>query len=66
MFEFFSDMDQILDDEDWNTNHRKLDWEGADGPAGFSVWGPKDPPEVFFNPPDINAIAAGRVADGLD
>jgi catechol 2,3-dioxygenase-like lactoylglutathione lyase family enzyme len=66
MFEFFSDMDQILDDEDWNANHRKLDWEGADGPAGFSVWGPKDPPEIFFNPPDINAIAAGRAADGLD
>jgi hypothetical protein len=30
------------------------------------VWGPKDPPEIFFNPPDINAIAAGRAADGLD
>ncbi|MCE2764849.1 MAG: VOC family protein [Ilumatobacteraceae bacterium] len=66
MFEFFSDMDQILDDEVWARDFCKMDWEGADGPAGFSVWGPKDPPGVFFNPPDITAIAAGRVADGLD
>ena len=43
MFEFFSDMDQITDDEDWARNRCKLDWEGSDGPAGFSVWGPKEP-----------------------
>lgn len=66
MFEFFSDMDQIVDEELWDREYRKLDWEGSDGPAGFSVWGPKDPPEVFFNPPDIDAIAAGRAADGSD
>ena len=66
MFEFFSDMDQIVDDEAWARDHRKMDWEGADGPAGFSVWGPKDPPEVFFNPPDMRDIVAGRAAAGLD
>ncbi|MFM8846576.1 MAG: VOC family protein [Actinomycetota bacterium] len=65
MFEFFSDMDQIHDDEVWARDFRKMDWEGADGPAGFSVWGPKDPPEVFFNPPDMADIIAGRAAAGL-
>jgi len=65
MFEFFSDMDQIVDDDEWERVHRRLDWEGADGPAGFSVWGPKDPPRRFFDPPDIQEIVAGRVAAGL-
>lgn len=66
MFEFFSDMDQIVDEVAWDRDVRKLDWEGADGPAGFSVWGPERPPERFFNPPDIEAIAAARRAAGLD
>ena len=65
MFEFFSDMDQIVDDEVWDRLHRRDDWDGADGPAGFSVWGPKDPPESFINPPDIKQIAAAREALGL-
>lgn len=65
MFEFFSDMDQIVDDETWDRVHRRDDWDGADGPAGFSVWGPKDPPESFINPPDIKQIAAAREALGL-
>ena len=64
MFEFFSDIDQILDDEAWERDHCRRDWEGSDGPAGFSVWGPKEP-EVFFNPPDLGEIAAGREAAGL-
>lgn len=64
MFEFFSDMDQITDDEDWERNHCKRDWEGADGPAGFSVWGPKEP-ESFINQPDLLEIAAAREARGL-
>lgn len=66
MFEFFSDMDQIVDAESWDREHRRLDWDGADGPAGFSVWGPERPPERFFNPPDIATIAAARRAAGLD
>lgn len=65
MFEFFSDMDQITDEQGWARDHCRLDWEGEDGPAGFSVWGPKDPPEEFFAPTDIPAIAAGRQASGL-
>lgn len=64
MFEFFSDIDQIIDDDAWDRDHGRRDWEGSDGPAGFSVWGPKEP-EVFFNPPDLDQIAAGREAAGL-
>ena len=65
MFEFFSDMDQIVDDEAWERDHCKRDWEGTDGPAGFSVWGPKEP-EVFFNQPDLAEIGAAREALGLE
>ena len=65
MFEFFSDMDQIIDDEIWDRVHRRDDWDGADGPAGFSVWGPKDPPQAFLSPPDVKQIAAAREALGL-
>lgn len=65
MFEFFSDMDQIVDEEVWDRVHRRLDWEGADGPAGFSSWGPANPPEEFFSPPDLGMIAAAREASGL-
>lgn len=65
MFEYFSDMDQIVDEKYWDEHLRRLDWEGEDGPAGFSVWGPKDPPFEFFSPPDINDIAAAREAMGL-
>ncbi len=64
MFEFFSDIDQIIDDEAWERDHARRDWEGSDGPAGFSVWGPKEP-EIFFNPPDLGQIGAGREAAGL-
>ena len=65
MFEFFSDMDQIVDEEAWERDHCRRDWEGEDGPAGFSVWGPKEP-EVFFNPADIEKIAKAREAAGLE
>ena len=65
MFEFFSDMDQILDDEAWAREHARLDWEGSDGPAGFAAWGPKEP-EIFFNPPDLAEIGAARQAAGLE
>lgn len=65
-FEFFCDMDQIVDDEAWERDHLRRDWEGEDGPAGFSVWGPKDPPPEFFNPLDLDAIGAAREALGWD
>ncbi len=64
-FEFFCDMDQIHDDDAWERDHCRRDWEGADGPAGFSVWGPADPPPEFFEPTDLPTIAAARAARGL-
>lgn len=65
MFELFSDMDQIVDDERWEREIGKRDWHGADGPAPVAVWGPKEP-EIFFNPADLAAIGAAREALGLD
>ena len=65
-FEFYSDMDQIVDDEAWERDHLRRDWEGSDGPAGFSVWGPKEPPPEFFNPLDLDVICAAREALGWD
>ncbi|MDW3217146.1 MAG: VOC family protein [Acidimicrobiales bacterium] len=64
-FEFFTDMDQIVDDDAWERDHCRRDWEGSDGPAGFSVWGPTDPPPEFFAPTDLDAIAAARATRGL-
>ena len=64
MFEFFTDMDQILDDELWDLEVGRRDWEGADGHAPFAVWGPKEP-ESFFFPTDADVIAAAREALGL-
>lgn len=64
MFELFCDMDQIVDDEAWERDHCRRDWEGSDGPAGFSVWGPADPPPEFFDQPDLSAIAAARAERG--
>ena len=64
-FEFFTDMDQILDDEAWDRDFGRRDWEGADGHAPFAVWGPKEP-ETFFMPLDLDAIGAAREAAGLD
>lgn len=65
MFELFSDIDQIIDDDAWERDHCKRDWHGADGPAPVSVWGPPEP-EVFFNPADLPQIGAAREALGLD
>ena len=64
LFEFYSDMDQIVDDDVWEREHLRRDWEGSDGPAGFSVWGPKEPPPEFFNPLDLDVIGAAREALG--
>jgi catechol 2,3-dioxygenase-like lactoylglutathione lyase family enzyme len=65
MFEFFSDIDQITDDEAWERHHCKRDWMGSDGPAPVAIWGPKEP-ETFLNPVDLPAIGAAREALGWD
>ena len=52
-FEFFSDMDRIEDDDAWEI---RTDWDLADS---WSLWGDKDQPEVFFNPPDMEEVVAG-------
>lgn len=65
MFELFSDIDQIVDDEAWERDHLRRDWAGSDGPAPVSVWGPKEP-EIFFTPADIAEIGAAREALGWD
>ena len=64
MFELFCDMDQIFDDDAWETDVGRRNW-GADGdmPA-FSVWGSPEP-AVFFKQPDLATIAAAREAAGL-
>ena len=52
-FEFFSDMDTIVDDEAWEIG---TDWDPGDS---WSLWGEKNQPEVFFSPPDMDEIVAG-------
>ena len=52
-FEFFTDMDVIPDDDAWEA---RRDWslEGT-----WSVWGSPEPPEVFFQPGDLDEVVAG-------
>jgi len=52
-FEYFADMDRIVDDEAWVI---RTDWNPADS---WSVWGDPHQPEVFFAPKDIDEIVAG-------
>ncbi|MEI8051186.1 MAG: VOC family protein [Actinomycetes bacterium] len=61
MFEFFTDMDQITDDDRWDAEIRRDDWDPftiASYESGFSKMD-------FFLPSDIDDIAAGREAAGL-
>ena len=58
MFEFFSDMDNITDDEAWKIG---TDW----APDQFATWGPQHPPERFFIATDLPEIAKAREAAGL-
>ncbi len=62
MFELFADMDRITDDTAWDREHRRDDWTPEE--AGLAVWGPAEPPEVFFTPPDLAAIGAARESLG--
>lgn len=50
--EFFTDMDQIVDDDAWQAE----DWTGA---GHWSVWGEQEQPEAMFRPDDMPAIIAG-------
>jgi catechol 2,3-dioxygenase-like lactoylglutathione lyase family enzyme len=58
MFEFFSDMDNIVDDDAWEIG---TDW----APNAFATWGPNEPPEVFFAPADLPDIAKAREEEGV-
>jgi hypothetical protein len=55
MVEFFSDMDDIPDDEAWEP---RTDWTLD----RFAVWGPKEPPHEFAFPPDLEAIGRAQEA----
>ena len=52
-FEYFADMDRIVDDEAWEIRE---DWPMDDS---WSIWGEKDQPEVFFTPDDMDEVIAG-------
>ena len=52
-FEFFSDMDRIVDDDAWEIG---TDWDPGDS---WSLWGEKKQPEAFFSPADMEEIVAG-------
>jgi catechol 2,3-dioxygenase-like lactoylglutathione lyase family enzyme len=53
IFEYFADMDRIVDDEAWVPRD---DWDPSDS---WSIWGEKDQPEVFFQPKDMQQIIDG-------
>jgi Glyoxalase/Bleomycin resistance protein/Dioxygenase superfamily len=57
MAEFYSDMDCIPDPAEWEQRKGRA-------PAALGVWGPQQPPEVFFAPGDLEEIAKGREAEG--
>ena len=61
MFELFADMDQIVDDERWEAEQRRDDWD----PLTIAAWEPSPAKPDFFLPTDIDVIAAGRDAAGL-
>ncbi len=52
-FEYFADMDRILDDAGWQVRE---DWPMEDS---WSLWGETRQPEVFFQPPDMPAVIEG-------
>jgi len=53
IFEYFADMDRIVDDAAWTIGE---DWDPA---TSWSVWGDLQQPEVFFNPVDMPEIVEG-------
>ena len=60
MFELFADMDQILDDDAWEANERRDDWD----PFTIASWEPAMAKMDFFLPADIEQLGAAREAAG--
>ena len=60
MFELFSDMDQITDDEAWEANERRDDWD----PFTIAAWEPGPSKPDFFLPADIEQLALAREGAG--
>lgn len=60
MVEFYSDMDQILDDEAWDRDERRDDWD----PFTIAAWEPGPAKPDFFLPSDLESLAAARDAAG--
>ncbi len=58
MFELFADMDQITDDDRWEREERRDDWD----PFTVGAWMPAEVKPDFWLPTDIDAIARGRDA----
>jgi catechol-2,3-dioxygenase len=60
MFELFADMDQITDDERWESEQRRDDWD----PFTIASWEPAPSTPDFFLPADIEDLARARQAVG--
>jgi len=60
MFELFADMDQITDDELWEAEELRTDWD----PLTIASWEPGHSKADFFLPADIDELARAREAAG--
>jgi catechol-2,3-dioxygenase len=60
MFELYSDMDQIHDDDLWAAEQFRDDWN----PFEVAAWNSSAIKADFFEPADIDAIGAAREAAG--
>ncbi|MFN8040776.1 MAG: VOC family protein [Acidimicrobiales bacterium] len=60
MFELFADMDRIVDDEAWEREQRRDDWD----PFGVAAWVPGEPAPDFWMPVDLDELVAARAAVG--
>ena len=61
MFELFTDMDQIVDDDRWASEHFRDDWDPF---STVAAWNASSIKPDFFEPVDIAEIAKGREAAG--
>ena len=52
-FEYFADMDRIIDDDAWEIRE---DWPMDDS---WSLWDDRNQPEVYFRPDDIDLVIEG-------